>query len=165
MLLHVMKMSKTVKIPEATTFSSLCVTHVMQLQPGNGVSCFQSSLWMAAISRLFHCSIRLFSSYTRVVGWTGRRKITTCSIFQTCSIGLRSCEYARQCKRTMASCWRYSSTTLAQWGRALSSIRMDWVRLHQHTVWRRLPGYHPCSINRSSCPLSRCVGLFVHLCW
>ena len=41
MLLHVMKMSKTVIIPEATTFSSLCVTHVMQSQPGNGVSCFQ----------------------------------------------------------------------------------------------------------------------------
>ena len=37
MLLHVMKMSKTVKIPEATTFSSLCVTHVVQSQPGNGV--------------------------------------------------------------------------------------------------------------------------------
>ena len=123
------------------------------------------SLWMAAISRLFHCSIRTFSSYTRVVGWTGRRKITNCSIFQTCSIGLRSCEYARQSKRTMASCWRYSSTTLARWGRALSSIRMDWVRLHQRTVWRRLSGYHPCSINRSSYPLSRCVGLFVHLCW
>ena len=31
----------------------------------------------------------------------------------------------------MASCWRYSSTTLARWVRALSSIRMNWVRLHQ----------------------------------
>ena len=41
MLLHVMKMSKTVQVPEATTFSSFCVTHVMQSQPGNGVSCFQ----------------------------------------------------------------------------------------------------------------------------
>ena len=47
MLHHVMKMSKTVQIPEATTFSSLCVTHVMQSQPGNGVSCFQSvSGWL-----------------------------------------------------------------------------------------------------------------------
>ena len=47
MLLHVMKMSKTVLIPEATTFSSLCVTHVMQSQPDNGVSCFQSvSGWL-----------------------------------------------------------------------------------------------------------------------
>ena len=47
MLLDVMKMSKTVKIPEATTFSSLWVTHVMQSQPGNRVSCFQSvSGWL-----------------------------------------------------------------------------------------------------------------------
>ena len=47
MLLNVMKMSKTVLIPEATTFSSLCVTHVMQSQPGNSVSCFQSvSGWL-----------------------------------------------------------------------------------------------------------------------
>ena len=40
MLLHVMKMSKTVQIPETTTVSRLCVTHVMQSQPGNAVSCF-----------------------------------------------------------------------------------------------------------------------------
>ena len=47
MLLHVMTMSKTVQIPEATTFSSLCVTHVMQSLPGNSVSCFQSvSGWL-----------------------------------------------------------------------------------------------------------------------
>ena len=41
MLLQVMKMSQTVQLPAATTVSSLCVTHVMQSQPGNGVSCFQ----------------------------------------------------------------------------------------------------------------------------
>ena len=47
MLLHVMKMSKTVQIPETTTVSRLCGTHVMQSQPGNGVSCFQSvSGWL-----------------------------------------------------------------------------------------------------------------------
>ena len=68
MLLQVMKMSQSVQLPAAAV-SSLCVTHVMQSQPGNGVSCFQwhwkhetslqgcdciMSLWMAAISRLFH---------------------------------------------------------------------------------------------------------------
>ena len=41
MLLQVMQMSQTVQLPAATTVSSLCVTHVMQSQPGNGVSCFQ----------------------------------------------------------------------------------------------------------------------------
>ena len=49
MLLHVMKMSKTVQIPGITTVSSLCVTHVMQSQPSNGVSCFQSvSGWLSS---------------------------------------------------------------------------------------------------------------------
>ena len=38
MLLQVMKMSQSVQLPAATTFSSLCVTHVMQPQPGIGVS-------------------------------------------------------------------------------------------------------------------------------
>ena len=41
MLLRVMKMSQSVQLPAATTDSNLCVTHVMQSQPGNGVSCFQ----------------------------------------------------------------------------------------------------------------------------
>ena len=123
------------------------------------------SLWMAAISRLFHSSIRTFSSSTRVFGWTGRCKIAICTMFQTCSIGLWSGEHAGQSIRTMVSCWRYSSATLARCSRALSSIRMNWFRLHQHTIWRRRPGYHPCSVNRSSCPLSRCVGLFFHVCW
>ena len=41
MLLQVMKMSQTVQLPATTTVSILCVTHVMQAQPGNGVSCFQ----------------------------------------------------------------------------------------------------------------------------
>ena len=48
------------------------------------------SLWMAAISILFHSSTRTFSSSTRVVACTGRRKISTCRTLQTCSIGLRS---------------------------------------------------------------------------
>ena len=34
-------MSQTVQLPATTTVSSLCVTHVMQSQPRNGVSCFQ----------------------------------------------------------------------------------------------------------------------------
>ena len=123
------------------------------------------SLWVAAISIVSHSSIRTFSSSTRIVGWAGRRKIATCSMFQTCSIGLRSGEHAGQSIRTMASCWRYSSTTLTRWGRALSSIRMNWFRSHQRKVWRRRPACHPCNINRSSYPLSRCVGLFFHLCW
>ena len=41
MLLEVMNMSQTVQLPAATTVSSLCVTHVMQSQPGCGVSCLQ----------------------------------------------------------------------------------------------------------------------------
>ena len=65
------------------------------------------SLLVAAISRLFHSSVRAFPSSTRVLGWTGRRKIATCSMFQTCSVGLRSGERAGQSTRTMVSCWRY----------------------------------------------------------
>ena len=34
-------MSQSVQLPAATTVSSLCVTHIMQSQPGNSVSCFQ----------------------------------------------------------------------------------------------------------------------------
>ena len=41
MLLLVMKMSQTVQLPAATTVSSLCVTKVMQSQPGNSLSSFQ----------------------------------------------------------------------------------------------------------------------------
>ena len=35
-----LKRSQTVQLP-ATTVSNLCMTHVMQSQPGNGVSYFQ----------------------------------------------------------------------------------------------------------------------------
>ena len=68
MLLQVMKMSQTDQLPAATTVSSLCVTHVMQSQPGNGVSCFQSNesldgchlkivpLFSEGISQFHECS-------------------------------------------------------------------------------------------------------------
>ena len=73
-----------------------------------------TSLWMAVISRLFHSSIKTFPSSTRVVDWTGRRKIPTCRILQACSIWLRSGENAGQSIWTMVSCWRYSPTTLSR---------------------------------------------------
>ena len=41
MLLQVIKMSKTLQIPETTAVSSSCVTLVMQSRSGNGVSWFQ----------------------------------------------------------------------------------------------------------------------------
>ena len=40
---------------------------------------------MAAISRLFQSSVRIFANSIRVLRWTGRRKIANCSMFQTCS--------------------------------------------------------------------------------
>ena len=123
------------------------------------------NLWIAAISRLFHSSGREFPSAIIFVGWTGRRKISTFSMIQTCSIGLRSGEHAGQSIRALVSCWRYSSTALSRWSRALSSIRTNWVRLYQHTVWRICPGSHPCSVHRSSCLSSWCAGLFFHLWW
>ena len=54
MLLKVMKMSQSVQLLAATTVSSLCVTHVMQSQPGNGVSCFQ---WVSGWLPFQDCSI------------------------------------------------------------------------------------------------------------
>ena len=144
----------------ASVWSSWC-NH----RPATSYHASNAYLYGCHLKLLFHSSIGTFSSSTRVDGWNGSRKIATCSMFQTVSIGLRSDEHARQSIRMMVSYWRYSSTTLARRGRALSSIMMNWVQLHQSTVCRRRPGYHPCRINRSSFPLSRCVGLLFHLCW
>ena len=69
-----------------------------------------NSVRMAVISRLVHSSLRAFPTSTRVVGWTGRRKIATCCM--TCSIGLRPGDHADQSIWTMVSCWMYSSTTV-----------------------------------------------------
>ena len=91
-------------------------------------------LWMAAISRLFHSSVRAFPSSTRVVGRTGRREIATCSMFQTCSIGLWSGELAGLQLEVA-----YYSTNLARRGRALSSIRMNWDPIAQVYVYHLIP--------------------------
>ena len=115
MLLQVMKMSQ---LPVAKTVSSLC-------DPRDAITAWQRrlvlpmSLWMAAISKLLHSSVRAFPSSTRVVGRTGRREIATCSMFQTCSIGLRSGELAGLQLEVLLN---QPGTTRS----SVVSIRMNW---------------------------------------
>ena len=158
-------MSQTAQLPAETTVSSLGVTHVMQSQPSNGVSCLQ---WVS--------------------GWLPSRD---CSTFQWGHFPvprefLGGPDFAKSppvaCSKHARSGWDQVSVLASPhgwWPLAGNNPQPPWhdevercrprgwteIRLHQRRVWRRRPGYHPSSARWSSCLSSRCVGLFFHLGW